>query len=215
MIHGQFSLKNISLAAFALAATLLTQGCGLVSEDDAATACNSLANSTYVTNSEVALNSQELNGSDLAQSFTTGGAISVSKVRLILAKYNNPNGNGTLTVSIEKDAAGSPDNVVMASTFLPISQITQNGQATTLTFAFASNISLRANTKYWVRLSSNIAQQPAAGALVKWMGSPNNPYGSGEAKIEDSMSGAWKNAAIAGTSFSGPNHDLVFDLDCN
>jgi hypothetical protein len=215
MLNRQLSLKNISLGAFILAIALLSQGCGLLEKSDQLAACGNLANNLFQNGSEVPLNNQELIGSDLAQSFTTGTATTISKTQLILSKQNDPNGNGTLTVSLQKDAAGVPDNINIASTSLPISQITQNNTATTLNFVFASKIALTANTKYWIRLSSNIAQQPAAGSLIKWMGSTNNPYQFGEAKVQDQDTGAWKNNAIAGTNFSGASHDLVFNIDCN
>ena len=214
MFYGQLSLKTISLGSLILALALISQGCGLVEKSDQLLACGNMTNDVAVVGSEVTINSQELNGSDLAQSFTTGTATTITKVQLVLLKANNPNGNGTLTVSLQRDASGVPDNISIASTGLPISQITTNNVATALNFVFASTISLTANTKYWIRLSTNLAQQPAAGSLVRWMGN-QGLYQLGEAKYQDSVTGAWKNNSVPGTNFSGPNHDLVFGIDCN
>jgi hypothetical protein len=82
-----------------------------------------------------------------AQSFTTGAAINVKYVRLLLAKVGGPTDN--LFVEIQTDASNLPSGTVVATSGNVAGANVVTGSLWT-GFTFTTPVALSASTKYWI-----------------------------------------------------------------
>lgn len=198
---------NFALAL--LIAVFPFMGCGVFSNSTLLSTCG-LANSLYETNKEQPLNDTVIGSTDLAQSFSTGSAMSVSYADLILLRVNVPNNSAnTIRVTIEGDAGNAPNNIPLATGISGVSAVS-NSAPTALRFSFGGPTALNANTKYWVRLHTDLPAAGGAGAAqVKWSGSSNSPYPGGQGMYQK-INAAWDYANLPGAA----NYDFVFNLNC-
>lgn len=188
-------------------------GCGLIKKaEEQQSTPGARSNGLFTPGQEVGVNNSDL-GTDLAQSFTTGTSdMTILYVDLPMKRPAAlDNVANDLFVYIQRDLGGVPDNVTIGQGTRKVVDVTNGANPVAFRFTLTSATTLTKNTKYWIRLSSNLPSQNSAGSLVKWAGSSGDVFRNGEAKY---LSGAtWSNTAgVAATNFSGANYDFSFTL---
>ncbi len=157
-----------------------------------------------------------LGKSDIAQSFTTVGSVTVSGANLRLSAFapSTPTGAsvvGGLTLRLQSDNAGMPVNDELAVGTLDAAQVTV-GSAQSYVISFNAPVTLAAQRKYWLRLSANYA--PNATSLIHWAASNSNPLKDGGAAYFEASSPALTNFNQWSTLKISDSRDLLFSLDC-
>jgi hypothetical protein len=149
---------------------------------------------------EIAPTSSLYQTSQIAQQFEATGAITIDSITLRLALENTTIPvTGTLSVSVEGDANGIPDNVPVASGSIQASEVTTDFNDYQINIGSAQ---LVADTKYWVIL----AQQSASSNEIFWGAAyttaPTNILGL------NTVTNQWTNIT------NGTNRQLLSSFGC-
>lgn len=156
---------------------------------------------------EIAVGDSNLGGGDIAQSFVSAKDISIKSVVLPLKIIGSPDVAAEIGLSIQRDNAGIPSNINHANARgIQVAQINQDGNITDINFTFAPSVELKANQKYWLRMTTNLSPNPVN--LVQWFGANTNPLPNGEAKFQQGIN--WSNSAGGVTE----DNDLLFQFAC-
>lgn len=195
---------------FTIAFLAILSACGKAKkETDEQEACGTTAPSVTngVNGAEMGVSDTNLGGQDIAQSFTIGEDTTIKKVTLPLKLAGAPNPAAEVNIVLQKDNAGSPDNINVASAKpIAIQQINQNGNISEIEFAFVPAVELKKDTKYWLRMSTNLSANPVN--VVLWVGHNGNPLVDGEAKFQQGVN--WVNNAGG----IDEDQDLLFQFSC-
>ena len=141
-----------------------------------------------------------------AMSFATGGAITLTKVAILL-KQVNKTGAPTLTVSVQSDTAGSPSGTVVGALTWPV---TLTALSSTDQAWLVLTGSQALNGTYWIVAEANAPAQGDA-LSVSWYGDTAAGYSGGSAKSDAYGNNAWAGwSAIATDLFFVVNQGKGF-----
>jgi hypothetical protein len=195
---------TFSIVVFSVVAVTLSTACDPLptgEEGGSGAYCSSALSQSA--GAEIAPTSSTYQTSEIAQQFETSGAISINSVTLRLALENTTVPvDGNLTVSIEEDANGMPNNVPVMQEPLPTIDATRvTTDFNDYPFNFPE-VQLQADTKYWVIL----AQQATNSNQIFWGAAyttaPTNILGF------NTYTNQWSNIS------SGINRALLFSFGC-
>jgi hypothetical protein len=122
--------------------------------------------------------------SAIAQSFTTSGAIDVSKIRVVLSKFGSPADN--VSLDIYSDSSSTP-NASIATADNVYAGTVLSGTQTWVEYQFGTPVSLSAATKYWFVLTRSGSVDASNYYLARQ--STTSSYANGGRSIL--VSGTW------------------------
>lgn len=123
----------------------------------------------------------------LAQSFQATGAISVSRIDLLLSKLGSPT---QVQVQIRTDNAGAPSTTVLTGSTVTVASSAVNVLPTYVVFNLSSLVALSAATKYWLVVSATGAVSDINNGFY-WKGSNASPYASQNASRSADAATTW------------------------
>jgi hypothetical protein len=179
----------------------------------------------YAAGTPIPIAPSQSNGSsiwtDLAQSFVTYGAASISQAGLelteVLASGVTSLAGQTVTLGLYPDNVTSFSGAVTptspSTTPLAIASIdmgTIQTFAQFYEFTFDTSVALTANTPYWLVLSTSLSQ--GSTSYVAWMANTDNSFTTGFALFDSSNTGAFAPLSVYGAT--GANIDFLFQAGC-
>ncbi len=120
----------------------------------------------------------------LAQAFTVSSDLVISGVSLDLKKVGSP--TGTLTYTVETDAANHPSGVILTT-----ATTAESGLSTTygpIALTFASNLTLVHGTRYWQKL---VTDRESTTDYVIWAAAEFYPLSNDFLVVHNQLSSIW------------------------
>ncbi len=181
-------------------------GCALIEGESTDTCVAAFTSESNV--QDVALNSNALFGSELAQSFVATITAQVTTVSVKLTQNGTLGSNDLITLSLQGDSSGNPSGTDLASSEVLVR--TMGSTARLVTFTLGSAVSLTQGTTYWIRLSPSYGT--SAANHVKW--SAQDGSDSGFSTYDDGVLKQSTTGGGWGSGDFGTKRDAIFRVGC-